>query len=118
MSAELEPSTESVRAVIRRFLEVSDFPSRERLLEQVEGVEYVAGPATMVDLRVDRSYPSASGVPNPAPSNPTVVGVDGEPIGNLVLWLDADGYMNCLEFGWVTDEMPTTLPEPEHILPR
>jgi hypothetical protein len=117
LRAEWEPSTESVRAVIRRFLEVSDFPGRERLLEQVEGVEYVAGPATMVELRVDRAYPAATEVPNPAPSNPAVVGVGGEPIGTLVLWLDDGGYMDCLEFGWVTDEMPTTLPKPERILP-
>lgn len=38
-----------------------------------------------------------------------------EPIGVLLLWLDDAGYIDCLEYGWVTDKMPTRLPTPDRI---
>ncbi len=55
---------------------------------------------------------SAAGVPSPVPSSPTVVAEHGQPIGELLLWLDAQGFINCLEYAWFTDEMPTDLPPP------
>ncbi len=82
------------------------------MLAQVDGLEYVDGPVTMMNLRVDRTRPPASQVPSPVPSRPTVVGGDGQPIGMLVLWLDDHGYIDCLEYAWMTDEMPSALPEP------
>jgi hypothetical protein len=100
MTAGQPPTTDAIRGLIRRLLEVSPFSGREQLLAQVEGVEYIDGPLTMMDLRVVGLCPSATGVPSPVPSSPTVVGNHGEPIGSLVLWLDAQGYINCLEYGY------------------
>jgi hypothetical protein len=109
------PNTQDVRPLIRRLLDLAAFPGREQLLSQVERVEYVDGPLTMMDLRVVGECSPAIGVPSPAPSNPTVFDQHGEPIGELLLWLDGEGYINCLEFAWWTDEMPTVLPTPERV---
>ena len=72
----------------------------------------------MMDIRVVGECPAAIGVPSPAPLSPTVVDERGEPIGELLLWLDARGYINCLEYAWFTDEMPTVLPPPSRVVER
>lgn len=79
-------------------------------MRQVGGVEYVGGPATMMNLRVEGTRLPASGVPSPAPFMPIVVDEHGESNGELLLWLDAQGYINGLEYAWWADEMSTVLP--------
>jgi hypothetical protein len=111
---ELDVTT--IKSLVRRLLNQGDFAGRDELLEQVDGIEYVDGPVTMVDLHVPRTYPPASGTPSPVPSRPTVLDQDGEMIGLLLLWLDKEGYIACLEYGWVTDDMPATLPTPDQIV--
>lgn len=118
MTAGQLPTSDAVRGLIRRLLEMSLFPGREQLLAQVEGVEYIDGPVTMMDLRVVGPYPAATGVPSPVPSSPIVVDKDGEPTGELLLWLDVEGYINCLEYPWFTDAMPTDLPPPDRVKDR
>ncbi len=112
------PTTDAVRELIRRLLDLGDFCGREQVLAQVDCVEYVEGPVTMMDLRVVGECPSAIGVASPAPLSPTVVDERGEPIGELLLWLDAQGYLNCLEYAWFSDEMPTVLPPPSRVVER
>jgi len=112
------PTTDAVRGLIRRLLDMSAFAGREQLLAQVDCVEYVDGPVTMIDLHVVGACPSANGVRSPVPSTPIVVDEHGEPIGQLLLWLDAQGYINGLEYAWFTDEMPIVLPPPEHVRHR
>lgn len=106
----------SIRALVRRLLEQRAFRGRDVLLQQVPGIEYVSGPVTMMRLRVPRTYVAAVGVPSPVPNSPTVMGQSGEMVGMLHLWLDGDGYVDCLEYSWVTDEVPTALPTPESLL--
>ncbi|HEX7460725.1 MAG TPA: hypothetical protein VF317_00965 [Dermatophilaceae bacterium] len=118
MSARQIPATDAIRGLIRRLLEVDAFSGREQLLAQVDCVEYVDGPVTMMDLRVIGACSSASGVPSPVPATPIVVDERGEPIGHLLLWLDAQGYINGLEYAWFTDEMPTVLPPPDRVRDR
>ena len=69
----------------------------------------------MMRLRVPWTYPPVRGVPSPVPNSLTVLDEGGDPIGMLLLWLDDAGYIDCLEYGWVTDEMPTGLPTPDRI---
>jgi hypothetical protein len=111
------PPTDSIRALVRTLLEQLDVAGRSELLAQVEGIEYIDGPVTMMRLRVSRTYAPARGVPSPLPNMPTVVDQDGEPIGMLILWLDDAGYIDCLEYAWVTDEKPTRLPGPDRLVP-
>jgi hypothetical protein len=110
------PSVETIRALVRTLLEQDEFAGRDELLAQVAGIEHVDGPVTMMQLRVDRTYPPSRGVPSPLRNGPSVVDDGGDPIGMLLLWLDDAGYIDCLEYAWVTDEMPTRLPDPRHLV--
>jgi hypothetical protein len=110
------PSTSKVRALVRTLLQLHDFAGREELLAQVEGVEYVDGPLTMMRLRVSPEFPASHDVRSPVPSHPVVVDHDGQVIGMMLLWLDDSGYIDCLEYGWVTDDVPTRLPEPNCVV--
>ena len=101
--------------LIRRLLELHEFTGRDELLAQIHGVEYVDGPVTMMRIQVSRTYPPSIGVPSPVPSCPEVLDESGAVVGGLLLWLDDEGYMDCLEYWWVTDEMPTKLPTPDHL---
>jgi hypothetical protein len=110
------PSTSTARAIVRRLLQLQDFAGRDELLAQVDGVEYEDGPLTMMRLRVSREFPASHDVRSPVPNHPVVVGDDGEVIGMMLLWLDDSGYIDCLEYGWVTDEIPTRLPDPSSVV--
>ena len=106
---------EDVQTVVRSLLEQQDFPGRSELLAQVDGLEYVDGPVTMMRLRVDRSYPSAQ-AESPAGNRPTVLGDAGDPIGGLLLWLDSEGYIDCLEYYWFQGAPPRMLPRPHQLV--
>jgi hypothetical protein len=90
---------------------------RPPLLAQADNLEYVGGPVTMMRLRVTGDCAPATGVTSPVPGGPSVVGADDNDIGLLLLWLDEAGYIDCLEYGWVTDDMPTELPSPSQVRP-
>lgn len=52
----------------------------------------------------------------PSPGLPNVVDEAGEVIGTLLLWLDDHGYIDRLEYAWVTGGIPTELPRLEAIV--
>lgn len=116
MTAATTPPIEGIRALLRKALELTDCPRRNELLAQVEGVEYVDGPVTMMNLRVDGARPAAADALSPVRISPSVLGDDGEVVGGLLLWLDDSGYISCLEYWWVTDEMPMDLPLPDRLV--
>ena len=111
------PAIEAVRSLVRTVIEHAPAEVRARLLAQAESLEYVGGPVTMLRLRVTGDSAPASGVTSPVPGGPSVVDADENVIGLLLLWLDEAGYIDCLEYGWVTDDMPTELPSPSQVRP-
>jgi len=56
----------------------------------------------------------AHGVSSPVPVGASVVNDVGEPVGELLVWLES-GLLAGLEYAWFTDEMPLALPAPEHV---
>lgn len=54
-------------------LHQGNFAGRNALLAQVDGIDYVGGPVTSMDLRVGRTYPPSTRVPSPVPNKPDVV---------------------------------------------
>lgn len=104
----------ALRSLVGRALQLTDAPGRDELLAQVPGLTYMRGPVTMMDVSVDRTCPAAS-IPSPFSIKPSAFGRNGEPIGGLLLWLDADGYMDCVEYLWFTDEMPSELPAADQL---
>ena len=118
MTASEPPPRAAVRSLVRKVVEHAQVEDRGALLAQADTVQYVDGPITMMRLRVPSSSAPARSVENPVPGGPTVVNDDGDVVGGLLLWLDEVGYIECLEYWWVTEEMPTALPDPSHIRSR
>jgi hypothetical protein len=116
MTSSDTPSTSTVRALVRGLLEQHDFAGRDELLAQVDGVEYEDGPLMMMRLRVSPDFPASHDVRSPVPNRPWLVDHDGQFIGMLLLWLDDSGYIDCLEYAWVTDQIPTQLPDPNSLV--
>lgn len=106
------PPTDAIRSLVRAVIEHAPLEVQAPLLAQAESVEYVDGPVTMMSLRVDHAAAPASGAVSPVPGGPEVADDHGDVIGGLLLWLDAGGYIDCLEYWWVTDDMPAELPQP------
>lgn len=105
---------DALRLLVSRALELTDAPGRDQLLAQVPGLTYVRGPVTMMDVAVDRSRPAAA-IPSPFSIKPGVVDGEGQAVGGLLLWLDSDGYIDCVEYYWFTDEMPRELPTADQL---
>ena len=103
---------DDVRRLVTAVLAAHGFEGDEALLRQVPALSIVGGPVTMIELAVDRSLVERSTFGSgPTPGNSKVLTPEGEPVGSLLVWIE-DGYISCLEYGWVTDETPTELPPP------
>jgi hypothetical protein len=112
MTAELD---EQARRLVRAVLAAEEFPGQRELLTQVDGLRVVGGPVTMLDLAVDGDFPRSPVDRNPVRNDVAwVYDEEGTPIGMLLVWTE-DGYLSGLEYGWVTDEPPTTLPTVEQV---
>ena len=109
------PSPEAVKSLVRTVIEHAPVEVQAPLRSQADYIEYVSGPVTMMQLRVTGECAPASGVASPVPGGPSVVDAEGNDIGLLLLWLDKAGFIDCLEYGWVTDDMPTELPNPSQV---
>jgi hypothetical protein len=110
-----KPSTAAIRSLVRTVVEHAPSEVQAPLLAQADTVEYVDGPVTMMRLRVCGAPAPAHGVANPVPGGAHVFDADGDAIGGLLLWLNGGGYIECLEYWWVTDDMPTELPSPSQV---
>jgi hypothetical protein len=110
-----QPSASAIRSLVRTVIEHAPAEVHAPLFAQAETLEYVDGPVTMMRLRVAGEAAPASGAVSPVLGGPHVFDDPGDAIGGLILWLDADGYIDCLEYWWVTDDMPTELPSPSQV---
>ena len=117
--AEREPArplSDPEQAVIARLLSVP-FPGRDALLAQLPYVTVAGrcgcGCAT-VELAVDRAAapaPVVSGAPVSADAS------GGAGIAGIMLLVDGDGYLSCLEVYSVEDEPVRRLPPPGTLHP-
>jgi hypothetical protein len=96
-----QPPAAAIRSLVRAVVEYAPAEVRAPLLEQADAVEYVTGPVTMMQLRVegDPAPAPARGVTSPVPGGPHVFDAEGDAIGGLILWLEASGYIECLGIG-------------------
>ena len=98
------PLTDEERALLLLLLSV-DFPGVVALREQARTVEAEGG-GMVVDLVVDEGAPLADVVSR----TPVQADVDGAGYcGGLILFVDG-GRLSALEYWWVTDEAPATMP--------
>jgi hypothetical protein len=102
-----------VRQLLSRILESATFPGSQELQAQIPFVKVIGGTMTMLDLTVEAAPPSA--VRNgPTPIRAFVRPGSGEARGELLVWVE-NGHLRGLEFAWLTDERPATLPAPDDI---
>lgn len=94
-----------------------DFPGAGELLSQVDSCEVTspwAPDSVSVDFRVPGSLPAAPIGAGPIPVRAVVLGVSGDPEGEILIWTE-DGYLSALEYAWYGDEMPRVLPATSQI---
>jgi hypothetical protein len=107
-----------IRSLVVAMVNAFDIPAQRELIAQAATIHSPTGIPTMLEFQVDRSLEPAQGWPNPLDVTAEVKTAEGEDLGMLVLWIDAEGYLYSLEFSWVVDDRPDTLPRVEQIIPR
>jgi hypothetical protein len=96
------PLLSEERATLLALLNHADFDGRDALLEQVGSARvdwYCGCGCATVTLTVDPAAPSARRTYRPIPNEATVVDVNGEIIGGVIVFAD-DGYLSNLEIFW------------------
>ncbi|RPE31903.1 hypothetical protein [Kitasatospora cineracea] len=109
---EPRPLNDAERAVLEYLLQ-ADFAGASALRGQVGRAEVVAtwgAGSVSVDLRVRGLEQRPASQSALAPVGALVYGDRGEYVGELLLWTDGGTALSALEYAWVTDEMPTSLP--------
>jgi hypothetical protein len=100
--------TAEEHGLLRLVIEELAEPYREQLLRQLEHTVVRGGPVTMLDLGVAAEV-ARCGVASPLPVGALHEDHSGTPLGLITVWL-TNGYLSGLEYGWVSDEPPSTLP--------
>lgn len=117
LSVEPRPLDASERAVLEHILssDLAGAPELRRQLDRTEVVAIWGRGSLSVDLRVRDPYPRAALSSPLVPVDAQVHDSDGSHIGELLVWTDGGATLAALEFAWVTDAMPTSLPAVEQI---
>ena len=108
--------TAAVRGLVTRVIEQQEFAGKAELLAQVPNVQVVDGPVTFLNLAVDPTGAASEFREGPVPGQAWIVAEDGTTIGSLLVWVD-DGYISGLEYAWVTEEPPGSLPSVDQLRP-
>jgi hypothetical protein len=108
----------TVKSLVMAMVASFEIPNRSELLAQAATIHGLSGIPTMLEFQVDRRLAPALASPNPLSVTAEVVDADGRPVGMLVVWIDAEGYLYSMEFPWVSDERPESLPSVDDISPR
>jgi hypothetical protein len=106
-------TTDRVRQILSRILELATFSGSHELRAQIPLVKVTGGPVTLLDLTVEGGSP-ASAKDGPIPVRAIVGSRSDDPAGELLVWVEG-GHFSGLEFAWFTDDQPQSLPAPEDI---
>ncbi|WP_050502955.1 hypothetical protein [Streptomyces monomycini] len=115
---ERRPLTVSERAVLEHIL-AADFAGAYELRGQLDRTDVVAlwGPGSVsVDLRVREPVRYAAMPSELVPVDAHVHDQHGEYIGELLVWTDKGASLAALEYAWITDGMPESLPPTDQVL--
>jgi hypothetical protein len=86
----------------------------EPLVVQARHARVTAYSPTYIDLDVPSSCDPGTWADGPLDIKPLVTDRDGEPVGEVLVWVSA-GRMTLLEQAWFTDDPPTTWPSIESV---
>jgi hypothetical protein len=112
------PLTDVEQAVIERLLTVP-FPGRDELRAQLTHVMVEGGCAcgcVTINLAVDRAVATPAPIRHGAPVSADIS--DDEYDAGIVLLVDSDGFLSCLEAYSIGDEPVRRFPPPDRIHPR
>ncbi|MCU1594116.1 MAG: hypothetical protein JWO12_1508 [Frankiales bacterium] len=103
--------TKNERALIE-FLLRPDFAGVKELRKQVAATSVLGSvdpESVSLNLHVDQEAKASTAADGPVPGRVWAYAADGSALGTLLLWV-SDGFLSAVEYGWVTDEPPTSLP--------
>src|SRR5919201_1441189 len=107
----VRPLSPEEEALLRHLLS-EDFEGAPALRQQIPQVE-VIGPwekgSASIKLRVPDHVRRASLPDGPLPVDAWAFDESRKPLGTLLVWAK-DGRIAAIEYGWVTNEMPGSLP--------
>ena len=84
-----------------------------RLDDQIEGAVVVNEAPWIIDI-TPRKGSAATSIANGPLAGEANVYSGGRYQGEIIIWIQ-DGYLNGLEYAWVTDEPPTRWPRPDEV---
>ncbi|MEU9036375.1 hypothetical protein AB0D45_15930 [Streptomyces sp. NPDC048352] len=106
------PLNADERAVLEHILS-AEFAGASQLRRQLDRTEVIAvwGPGSVsVDLRVREPCEHAALPETLVPVDAHVHDPSGAYVGEILVWTDRGATLAALEFAWVTDGMPASLP--------
>ncbi|WP_393071589.1 hypothetical protein [Streptomyces sp. LN704] len=112
LSIEPRPLNADERAVLEHILS-AEFVGASQLRSQLDRTEVIAvwGPGSVsVDLQVREPCEHAALPEALVPVDGQVHNLSGAYAGEILVWTDRGATLAALEFAWVTDEMPASLP--------
>ncbi|MEU9141059.1 hypothetical protein AB0D33_34820 [Streptomyces sp. NPDC048404] len=112
LSIDPRPLNAEERAVLEHVLS-AEFVSAPQLRSQLDRTEVIAvwGPGSVsVDLQVGEPCDHAALPAALVPVDAQVHGPSGAYVGEILVWTDRGATLAALEFAWVTDEIPASLP--------
>ncbi|MFF9839359.1 hypothetical protein [Streptomyces sp. NPDC013740] len=112
LSIDLRSLNADERAVLEHILS-AEFDGASQLRSQLDRTEVTAvwGPDSVsVDLQVREPCEHAALPTDLVPVDAPVYDASGSGVGMILIWTDRGATLAALEFAWVTDEMPTSLP--------
>ncbi|MFJ9944875.1 hypothetical protein [Streptomyces erythrochromogenes] len=112
LSINPRPLNADERAMLEHILS-AEFVGAWQLRSQLDRTEVVAlwGPDSVsVDLQVREPCEHAALATALVPVDAHVHDLSGAYVGEILVWTDRGATLAALEFAWVTDEMPTSLP--------
>ncbi|MGQ5655510.1 hypothetical protein ACUJ8H_36715 [Streptomyces sp. EKR5.2] len=112
LSIDPRPLNADERAVLEHILS-AEFVGASQLRSQLDRTEVIAtwgSDSVSVDLQVREPYEHAALPKALVPVDAQVHDPSGAYVGEILVWTDRGATLAALEFAWVTDEMPTSLP--------
>jgi hypothetical protein len=85
-------------------------------MEQLARAKVREGIPTFLHLSVDAAMPNAPIDDGPLPVRAPVYGPGDQLYGEVLVWV-SNGYLSGLEYAWVTDDAPASMPSADWLRP-
>ena len=105
-----------VKVLLENIVNAMSEEDKSAFVSQIATISNLTGNLAFISFEVDKSrttpVPSA---PNPLPNRPDVYSADGSSYGQIMAWVDDEGYLDSLEYTWWFLATPPGLPTLENL---